>query len=147
MRSPAAASVETYDLPSAPGHLVRRAQQAHVELWGRMVGSTVTSPQFAVLCTLRRHSPLDQTRLSALAGLDTSTCQGIVARLQRKGLLQRARDPGDGRRWLLSLTRAGTRTLGAALPAVLAVGDRLLEPLSKEESAELLRLLAKVVGD
>jgi DNA-binding MarR family transcriptional regulator len=134
-----------YDLFDAPGHLIRRAQQAHVELWGQVVGTGLTGPQFAVLHTLSTHRTLDQTRLAAVAGLDTSTCQDVVARLQGKGLLARQRDPGDRRRWLLTLTPKGRRVLTGALPGVIAVGERLLEPLTAEEGAALVRLLAKLV--
>lgn len=137
---------DDFDLYSAPGHLIRRAQQVHVELWGEQVESGITGAQFAVLCTLARHSPLDQTRLSALAGLDTSTCQGIVGRLQRRGLLCRTRDPDDGRRWLLTPTAAGSRVLSSTLPAVVRVGERLLEPLTEEESRALIRLMRKVLA-
>lgn len=134
-----------FQLHTAPGHLIRRAQQVHVELWGELVGSGLTGPQFAVLHTLGRHRPLDQTGLAMRAGLDTSTCQDVVVRLQHKGLVARERDAADGRRWLLTLTPAGRRTVHRVLPAVAAVGDRLMEPLTEEEAAELITLLGKVV--
>ncbi len=117
----------------------------HVELWSGLVDGGLTSPQFAVLCALETESRVDQTRLSLLASLDTSTCQDVVSRLQRRALIDRVRDPSDGRRWLLALTPLGQATLAQALPAVAAVGDRLLEPLTPEEGDELRRLLAKVV--
>ena len=138
---------DTYELHKSPGHLIRRAQQVHVELWSQLVGDGITSPQFAVLCNLFQHSPLDQTQLSTLAGLDTSTCQGVVSRLQRKGLINRTRDPGDGRRWLLTLTPIGSRALDDTLPAVVEVGERLLEPLTSDEATDLLRLLGKLAWD
>ncbi|MGH8917276.1 MAG: MarR family winged helix-turn-helix transcriptional regulator [Actinomycetes bacterium] len=136
--------VGTYDLAGAPGHLIRRAQQVHIEIWGQLVDGGLTSPQFAVLCALGRDRGIDQTRLSLLASLDTSTCQGVVSRLQERGLLERARDPQDGRRWLLALTPRGEATLARVLPAVIEVGERLLEPLTRQEGVELRRLLAKV---
>ncbi|MGH9094787.1 MAG: MarR family winged helix-turn-helix transcriptional regulator, partial [Acidimicrobiales bacterium] len=111
-----------------------------------LVDGGLTSPQFAVLCALGRDRGVDQTRLSLLASLDTSTCQGVVSRLQERGLLERARDSQDGRRWLLALTPRGEATLARVLPAVVEVGDRLLAPLAPQEGAELRRLLAKVAA-
>ncbi|MGH9095027.1 MAG: hypothetical protein ACRDXE_07695, partial [Acidimicrobiales bacterium] len=35
--------VGTYDLAGAPGHLIRRAQQVHVEIWGQLVDGGLTT--------------------------------------------------------------------------------------------------------
>lgn len=98
------------DLSSHPGHLARRLQQAHYLLWNAMVSEEITSPQFAVLNALVAEPGLDQRTVGERVGLDRSTIAEVISRLGRRGLLDKVRDPQDGRRFLLRLTEEGTRT-------------------------------------
>jgi DNA-binding MarR family transcriptional regulator len=128
-----------------PGALIRRAQQVHTQVWVDVVGSDLTSPQFAVLIAVYGEPDLDQTRLSQSASLDTSTCQDIVRRLLERGLIERSRDARDGRRWSVRLSAAGRAAVDAAMPGVMRVGERLLEPLDEAERRAFTLLLRKVV--
>lgn len=98
------------DLNTHPGHLARRLQQAHYLLWNAMVSEEITSPQFAVLNTLVAEPGLDQRTVGDRVGLDRSTVAEVIARLIRRELLDKVRDPQDGRRFLLRLTDDGVRT-------------------------------------
>lgn len=98
------------DLNTHPGHLARRLQQAHYLLWNAMVSEEITSPQFAVLNTLVAEPGLDQRTVGERVGLDRSTVAEVIARLIRRELLDKVRDPQDGRRFLLRLTDDGVRT-------------------------------------
>lgn len=135
---------EAFDLDFAPGHLIRRAQQVHTSVWASVVGEDLTSPQFAVLNILYGRPGIDQTMLSSLASLDTSTCQDIVARLRHKGLIERSRDDSDGRRWLLRLSEGGKCTRDQVVPKVREVGEILLRSLDPNDRAALTRLLYEV---
>lgn len=97
------------DLTTHPGHLARRLQQAHHLLWTTMVSEETTSPQYAVLNTLVAEPGLDQRTVGERVGLDRSTIAEVVGRLLRRGLLDKVRDPGDGRRSLLRVTDEGAR--------------------------------------
>ncbi len=133
-----------FDLESAPGHLIRRAQQVHTSVWTSVVGEDLTSSQFAVLNVLHFKPGIDQTTVSQLASLDTSTCQDIVARLKQKGLVERVRDASDGRRWLLRLSEKGSRTWAEVVPRVKKVGELLLDSMSASDGREFIRLLFEV---
>lgn len=133
-----------FDLDFAPGHLIRRAQQVHTSVWASVVGEDLTSPQFAVLNILYARPGIDQTMLSSLASLDTSTCQDIVARLRHKGLIERSKDGSDGRRWLLRLSERGKITRNQVVPKVREVGEILLRSLDPDDRATLTRLLYEV---
>lgn len=135
---------DDFDFDFAPGHLIRRAQQVHTSVWASVVGEELTSPQFAVLNVLYECPWINQTTLSNLASLDTSTCQDIVSRLRQKGLVVRARDASDGRRWLLKLSDKGVRTRDDVLPKVKEVGDLLLSSLTSGDRADFTRLLYEV---
>ena len=110
------------------------------------MGGELTSPQFAVLNELDVSPGIEQTRHGELVSLDTSTCQDVVARLRRRGLVERVRDPNDGRRWLLELSREGRRLHRQLLPQVRLVGEQLFAPLDNPERVELRRLRQKMLG-
>src|SRR6266481_1692292 len=138
-------STSVKDLRHHPGHLIRRAQQVHYWLWNAQVSSEVTSPQFAVLYALRAEKNIDQKTLGERVSLDRSTTAEVVARLKARGLIQRFRDPRDGRRNLLRLTAAGVRTTERLIPKAVRMNRLLVSVLSEREQSELLRMLNLVV--
>ncbi len=133
------------DLDLAPGHLIRRAQQRHQALWAQVVGTELTSAQFAILALLGREPELDQRTLAQRVSVDTSTLAEVCTRLERRGLLARSRATQDRRRYVLRLTAAGSATVARVEPAVQRVGDALLEGFSADERTTLLDLLARLV--
>lgn len=132
------------DLSTQPGHLARRLQQAHSLLWGAMVSEETTSPQFAVLNALAEQPDIDQRTLSEQVHLDRSTTADIVARLVRRGLLERVRDPRDGRRNVLKLTDEGGRLHRKLLTRTTRMNRVFLAPLDAQEQETLLALIARV---
>lgn len=127
------------------GPLARRLNQAHTRLWYEQVDRGLTGPQFTVLSLLHAHGAMDQGTLGALAHLDKSTVAPLLARLRHRGLVDIAKDSGDGRRKLVGIMESGRETATALAPAVVCVSERLLEPLPPAERAEFLRLLRRVV--
>ena len=127
------------------GFLFRRAQQAHAVAWQSEVSSQVTSVQFGVLLVLSRFPGASQTQLCDELDLDRSTIAHVVARLQQRGLLERARDTADARRNVLALTAAGERELGSLEPRVERVDAVLNASLTDDEAATLRRLLRTVL--
>lgn len=135
-----------FDLDLAPGHLIRRAQQVHTAAWAMIVGDDLTSPQFAVLNVLYSNPNIDQTMLSNCASLDTSTCQDIVSRLRRRGLIERSKDPSDGRKRRLCLSEKGKAMRDMVVPKVREVGELLLRSFSDRDRADFTRLLFEVAN-
>ncbi|MBO3675310.1 MarR family winged helix-turn-helix transcriptional regulator [Streptomyces sp. NEAU-YJ-81] len=132
------------DLNTHPGHLARRFQQAHSLLWGAMVSEEITSPQFAVVNALTEKPEIDQRTLSEHVHLDRSTIADLVARLARRGLLERVRDPNDGRRNVLRLTEEGARVHRKLVTRTARMNRVFLSPLDETERETLLRLIARV---
>ena len=132
------------DLNTHPGHLARRFQQAHSLLWGAMVSEETTSPQFAVLNALTEKPDIDQRTLSEHVHLDRSTIADVVARLSRRGLLERVRDPRDGRRNVLKLTDEGVRLHRKLVTRTARMNRVFLAPLDEDERELLLRLIGRV---
>ena len=128
---------------SAPGHLLRRAQQVHTEAWSRLVAD-VTGPQYAVLVAVAGWPGLDQKRAGELASLDKSTAAGIVTRLVAGGWLNRVHDPSDRRRRLLELSPKGRDALAGITASARAVQEELLAPLPEGERDDFLEVLGRV---
>ncbi|MDG9722506.1 MULTISPECIES: MarR family winged helix-turn-helix transcriptional regulator [unclassified Streptomyces] len=133
------------DLTTHPGHLARRLQQAHYLLWNTMVSEEITSPQFAVLNALvSEPDRLDQRTVGERVGLDRSTIAEVISRLGRRGLLDKVRDPRDGRRFLLRLTDEGLRVHRKLTVRTARMNQVFLAPLSADEQAVFFDLIRRV---
>ena len=130
---------------TAPGHLLRRAQQVHTELWSTIVGPELTGPQYGTLVAVAGWPEVDQKRAGELISLDKSTTAGVVARLEKKGWLTRRPHPRDGRRRLLMLTDSARANLPVWTSAAAQVQQHLLEPLDVDQAQEFVRQLQLVV--
>lgn len=131
-------------LQQSPGHLIRVAQQVHTRLWSEHVGADLTAPQFAVLLVLALEPGADQRTVGERASLDKATMAEMVARLVRRGLVLRRRDPADGRRKLLALSQSGAQAVREATGGVVRVQRTLFEPLAADEQVEIVRVMAKI---
>ena len=114
-------------------------------MWTQIVGGDLTSVQFAILQLLRDEPELDQRTLAARASTDTSTLADVCRRLEQRGLLGRARDAEDRRRYVLRVTPDGDELLRRVIPDVTRVGEALLEGLTDAERADVLALLRKLL--
>lgn len=131
-------------LHTAPGHLIRRAQQVHTTLWGERVSSDLTSVQYNVLLVLHHEARIDQRTLGERGSLDKSTGADVIARLETRGLVARIRDSADGRRNLLTLSAEGRDQLLRHAAAVVDVQHELLRPLSSPQRQVFLRLMKQI---
>ena len=127
------------------GHLLRRAQQLHVAVWLRDVCSETTSVQFAALTVLDQRPGASQRDLGRALDLDRSTIADLVARMVRRGLIERERDEDDRRRNVLQLTAAGRDELARLRPRVEAIEPTLTAGLSPSERDQLRRLLHRAL--
>lgn len=131
-------------LHTAPGHLIRRAQQVHTVLWSEHVGARLTSVQYVVLLVLEATPDVDQRTLGRHASLDKSTAGDILARMVARGLIARTRDLLDARRNLVTLTEEGHRELLVHTPAVLQVQGELLQPLNRQQRQRFTALIQQL---
>ncbi len=69
----------------------------------------------------------------------------LVDRLEQEGLVERIADPDDRRGLLVALTRKGRSVMRRVGPSHLDTERRMLAALSKQEQAELARLLRKLL--
>jgi DNA-binding MarR family transcriptional regulator len=107
-------------------------------------GTDLGPSQAAALATLERHGPLSPSELAKLERIKRPTATRIVGHLTTAGLIDRVRDPGDGRSSILTITsegRALLRRLRARKTAYLAQRLRDVDARDRatlERAAELL---------
>ena len=110
---------------------------AQVVLYNHVVsqrlGLSASDSQFLTLLDL--HGPLTPGRLATLSGMTTGTVTGVLDRLERAGLVQRARDPGDRRRVLVS--RREDTLAEKVFPHYREQGEHLRAVLSRRDLREL----------
>lgn len=119
------------------GYLIRRAQQRHVAAWTRIASSEISSVQYTILVVLDARGEASQRELCDDADLDRSTIADLVARMERKGLIARRRDPQDARRNTVSLTDAGRAERERLRPLVDQVQEALVASMSLKDRRAL----------
>jgi len=129
------------------GFMIRRAQQRHVAAWQREVSTELSSVQYGVISVLARMPGASQRELGDELDLDRSTIADLVARLERRGIVERERHGIDRRRYELHLSAHGRAELERLRPHVEQVEHILTDALTPEERDELRRLLAVVLTD
>ncbi|MBI2254780.1 MAG: winged helix-turn-helix transcriptional regulator [Proteobacteria bacterium] len=76
----------------------------------------LTNGQFSLLMSLNRPQPAGMGSVAQLLAMDRTTLTAALKPLERRGLLKISVDPADKRGRLLTLTPAGRKILGQALP-------------------------------
>ncbi|MEU7912065.1 MarR family winged helix-turn-helix transcriptional regulator [Microbispora bryophytorum] len=84
----------------AVSRLVRRLRELDAE-------GDLSSGQASVLVRLAKHGPASASELAAAERVRPQSMAAIVQALERAGLVERHRDPEDGRRQLVTLTEPG----------------------------------------
>jgi MarR family transcriptional regulator, lower aerobic nicotinate degradation pathway regulator len=133
-----------YILDEQIGFLLRQVWQRHAAIFAREIGINLTSPQWAALSKLAEMGPCSQNQLGRLTAMDVATIKGVIDRLTVRGLTETSPDPEDGRRLLVSLTRAGQQLVEKAAPNALAISKETLAPLDAKERETLVALLSKL---
>jgi len=96
---------------------IRRAMRKPLETEFAKGGLTV--PQKAVMQVVVAGQGISLKRLSSQVSLAHSTVSGIVDRLERQGMIERRRDPADGRSSLIHPSAAVKAFLRDQMPALV----------------------------
>jgi DNA-binding MarR family transcriptional regulator len=136
-----------FDVATAPGHLIRRAQQIAVSIFAdRLAASDITPVQFAILNALSDTPDMDQVTLAKRVAFDPATSGSVIGRLEAKGWLTRQAHATDRRRKLLVVTPEGMQALASMQTAVAEVQTQILAPLNADEQKQFVDLLAQLVA-
>jgi DNA-binding MarR family transcriptional regulator len=136
------------DMPlwARPGYLLRRLHQIHYALFFEECDEfDITPVQYGLLTTLSLNPDLDQNSIGRELGIDRTNVADVLARLARRGLLERHRSKEDKRMVLARLTPAGQRITDQMYAAMLRAQNRLLAPLSADERKAFIDTLLRLI--
>jgi len=131
---PKAAEEAGAALRATLGLLYRRLRQT------RAAGD-LSLPESTALSRLDRSGPITAAQLARLEQVSPQSIGATLQSLEARQLVNRAPDPTDGRRMILSLTRAGRETVHSKRTARTEQMTRALAALSAEERAQLMAVL------
>jgi DNA-binding MarR family transcriptional regulator len=103
------------------------------------------SYHFRLLAALDEWGPVSQADLGRSTGIDRSDVTAALTQLQSRGLIERAVDPDNNRRNIVSITDAGTEQLATLDHIVTRVQDELLAALSPAQRKQLVTLLRRML--
>ncbi len=104
----------------------------------------LTGPQLTVLKVLEGVGDLSLSELSERIRAQNSTVTGIIDRMEREGLVVRARSTEDRRVVHIRLTSKGAKIAGEIAVEPMEVFRGALDSLSPSEVRDLLRILTKI---
>jgi DNA-binding MarR family transcriptional regulator len=99
---------------------------------------------YVVLVTLREFGPASQADLSRRTGIYRSDMVAFITELAARHLVQRAPDPTDQRRNIITLTSQGQSYLRRLDKLVDRLQDEALAPLTLPEREQLTKLLRRL---
>ena len=110
-----------------------------------LAGADARKWHYAVLAALQEFGPASQAALSRHTDIYRSDLVAVINELAERGLIQRAPDPADRRRNVITLTPRGGRHLRQLDKLVATIQDDLLAPLTQPERDQLVQLLARLL--
>ena len=114
---------------------VELAVRARLDEILRPVGLTVL--QYTALTVLERHPDLSSAQLARNSFVTAQTMADMVVILRERKLIDRHRDPTDGRRLVLALTAQGRKLLKAYRGKVAELETVMVAPLTTHQAAQL----------
>lgn len=108
----------------------------------QQAGEELSPSQAAALATINRHGPLTPSELATRERIKRPTATRVIARLEEAGLVDRTRDPEDGRSSLVAISPAGRELLDRVRTRKDAYLSRRLRELTPDERATLDRAAA-----
>jgi DNA-binding MarR family transcriptional regulator len=125
--------------------LTQTAVHAHRLVTDELAAVDARGYHYRVLAALDEAGPASQAALGRRSGIHLSDIVATINELAEREFVERAPDPDDRRRNVITITTAGRRQLRRLDRQVAAAQDELLSPLSPAERDQLTRLLARVL--
>ncbi|MFE9577341.1 MarR family winged helix-turn-helix transcriptional regulator [Nocardia sp. NPDC006044] len=120
--------------------------KAHQLVGEAMATADARAYHFAILAAVEEFGPSSQVLIGQRCGIDQSDMHAMLAELARQGHVERAADPTDRRRNLITLTERGRHRLDELDAALNTVQDNLFKALSPADRDTLAALLTRVLS-
>jgi DNA-binding MarR family transcriptional regulator len=126
--------------------LTQTAAHAHRLVSDRLAELDARGYHVRLLASLDEHGPASQADLGRRSGIHLSDVVAALNELAGQGLIERAPDPDDRRRNVVTITAAGRRQLRRLERQVARVQDELLAPLTPAEREQLADFLRRLLA-
>ncbi|MFD7552282.1 MarR family winged helix-turn-helix transcriptional regulator [Streptomyces sp. NPDC059578] len=100
---------------------------------------------YAVLASLQEYGPGSQAELSGRSGIHRSDMVGVLNELAERDLVERAPDPADRRRNVITISARGRSQLRRLDQVLDVLHDELLAPLDPAEREQFVQLLTRLL--
>ena len=105
----------------------------------------LSDQQWRVLRVLGEHGAVETGRIASEAYILGPSLTGVLARMERDGLIQRERDPADQRRTVVEATAKGRKTIARLSDTIETHYQWLEQSLGKQKLAQLYELLDQLI--
>lgn len=106
----------------------------------------LSDQQWRVLRVLGEHGVVDTGRVAREAYILGPSLTGVLARMERDGLIKRERDPADQRRTVVAATARGRRMVERLSHTIEHHYEWLEQSLGKQKLAQLYELLDRLIA-
>jgi homoprotocatechuate degradation regulator HpaR len=121
----------------------RESVMAHTR--PRLREHALSDQQWRVLRVLGEHGVVETGRVAREAFILGPSLTGVLTRMERDGLIRRARDPLDQRRTVVEATDKGLHLVATLSQTIEAHYAWMENTLGKQKLAQLYELLDKVI--
>lgn len=105
----------------------------------------LSDQQWRVLRVLGEHGTVETGRVAREAYILGPSLTGVLARMERDGLIRRARDPADQRRTVVEATARGLKLVEKLSSTIESHYQWLERSLGEQKLADLYRLLDQLI--
>ena len=143
--TPAVEAVDTRFLRTLAGYNTRRAALAIIEVFmERMAVYDLKVVDFSVLSLVAHNPGVTSRQLCAALNVLPPNLVGLIAALERRGLIERRPHPSDGRAMGVHLTPEGGALTQQAEKTAAQLEQDATSRLTAAERKTLIRLLQKI---
>ena len=134
------------DVLSTPGHLISLAARGFARLSeSRLKPLGFGVGQLPVLVALQNGNASTQRDLARFARVEQPPMAQMLSRMERDGLIQRTRDPADGRSSRIVLTKAAQERMPEAIATLFRGNSEALIGFTGQEAVQLVDLLTRLI--
>jgi len=136
------------DVLSTPGHLISLAARGFARLSeSRLKPLGFGVGHLPVLVALQNGDASTQRDLARFARIGQPPMAQMLARMERDGLIERTRDPSDGRSSRIVLARAARERMPQAIATLFEGNRQALAGFSDAEASQLADLLTRMIDN
>ncbi|MGO7987244.1 MarR family winged helix-turn-helix transcriptional regulator [Rhizobium leguminosarum] len=136
------------DVLSTPGHLISLAARGYARLSeSRLKPLGFGVGQLPVLVALQNGKASTQRDLARFARIEQPPMAQMLARMERDGLIERTRDPADGRSSRIVLTKTARECMPKAIAALFRGNKEALTGFTDADAEQLIDLLKRLIDN